>query len=89
MTTREDVEKHVRRLLDDPQFAKPRLLGFFREYFGYHLASEVFKDELPDHIHSPGQFVMDTDLLILTILERDQNVFEELLTTRQSFVRGA
>lgn len=86
LTTREDVAVHVRRILDDPKIAKRRLLGFFREYFGYDHAPNVFKDKPNDVLFTPEQMVRDTDQLILHLVERDQEVLKELLTTRQSFV---
>ena len=86
LTTREDVQKHVRRILNDPEIYKPRILGFFHEYFGYNRAPDVCKDEQRDYVHKPQQLVLDTDRLVLDILEKDQNVFKELLTTPKSYV---
>jgi hypothetical protein len=88
LKTREDVEKHVRRILDDPEIYKPRILGFFQEYFGYDRAPEVCKDAQPDYVHNADQLVLDTNILVLSILEKDQNVLKELLTTPKSFVNG-
>ena len=88
LKNREDVEKHVRRILDDPEIYKPRLLGFFHEYFGYDRAPDVCKDDQPDYVHRPQQLVLDTDRLVLDILEKDQDVLKELLTTRKSYVNG-
>jgi len=89
LTTREEVAAQVRRILDDPKFPKSRLLGFFREYFGYDRAVDVFKDKPSDVLHAPQQMVKDTDQLILWILERDRDVLRELLTTPKSFVNWA
>ncbi len=86
LTTREQVAGHVRRILDDPKFKKPRVLGFFREYFGYPNAPEVFKDKPKDLMHEPQQAVNDTERLILFILEKDRDVLRELLTTPLAFV---
>ena len=88
LRAREDVEKHVRRILDDPEIYKPRILGFFHEYFGYDRAPEVCKDAQPDYVHNADQLVLDTNMLVLSILEKDQNVLKELLTTPKSFVNG-
>jgi mono/diheme cytochrome c family protein len=88
LKTREDVEKHVRRILDDPEIYKPRILGFFQEYFGYDRAPDVCKDAQPDYVHNADQLVLDTNMLVLSILEKDQNVLKELLTTPKSFVNG-
>ena len=81
-------QKHVRRILDDPEIYKPRILGFFHEYFGYDRAPEVCKDAQPDYVHHADQLVLDTNMLVLSILEKDQNVLKELLTTPKSFVNG-
>jgi hypothetical protein len=89
LRTREDVAKHVRRILDDTKIYKPRLLGFFHEYFGYDRAPLVCKDPQPDYFHHADQLVLDTDLLVMNILQRDKDVLKELLTTPKSFVNGA
>ncbi len=85
-TTREKIAEHVRRILDDPKAKKPRILGFFREYFEYGNATEVFKDRPKDVMHEPKQHVADTDRLVLHILEQDKDVFRQLLTTPLAFV---
>ncbi len=87
LATKEEVAAHVRRMLDDPKFKKPRLLRFFQEYFEYHRAPDVFKDKPTDKIkHVPQVLVSDTNRLVLHILEQDKDVLRELLTTRLSFV---
>lgn len=91
LTTRTEVAASVRRILDDPRISKPLVLGFFREYFDYHRAPEVFKDPLPDYqqrrgvYYNPRGLVEDTDVLVLSILSRDKDVLKELLTTSESF----
>lgn len=79
------VQAAVRRMLSDPKFAKPRIMRFFREYFGYANALEVFKDDETVE-HHPRELVADTDRLIEWILERDRDVFRELLSTNKAFV---
>ncbi|HND56283.1 MAG TPA: DUF1592 domain-containing protein, partial [Pirellulaceae bacterium] len=86
LKTKEQVAAHVRRLLDDPKIAKPGLLRFFREYFEYHRAVDVFKDQPKDSFHEPALYVADTDRLVTHILEQDKDVLRELLTTTKSFV---
>ncbi len=86
LATREQVAAHVRRILDDPKWEKPRLLRFFRQYFEYDNATEVFKDKPKDLIYDPRQLVADTDRLVLHILAEDKDVFRRLLTTDESFV---
>lgn len=91
LTTRQEVAEAVRRILEDSKQPTSRVLWFFREYFDYYRAPEVFKDPLPDYLqrrgigHNPQQYVADTDILILHILGQDRDVLKELLTTRASF----
>ena len=85
LTTREQIAEHIRRILDDPKIQKPRILGFFREYFEYDNATEVFKDEPKDLWHRPDQTKADTDRLVLHILAEDKDVFRALLTTPLAF----
>lgn len=91
LETNEGVAAVVRQMLDDPKLRKPRIMRFFREYFGYHRATEVFKDTRNAKGHDPRALVEDTDRLIEYILERDTQVLRELLTTNKAFVfyRGA
>lgn len=92
LDTEAGVEEQVRRMLADAKFDKPRILRFFREYFGYAKAVDVFKEEnaggsakdFPGH--EAQTLVQDTDRLVEYILERDRDVLRELLTTNKSFV---
>jgi Protein of unknown function (DUF1588)/Protein of unknown function (DUF1592)/Protein of unknown function (DUF1585)/Planctomycete cytochrome C len=69
---------------------------FFREFFGYPLALKVFKDvrrsngyyRVPDRnsTQTPGHLVREADQLIHWYLQRDQQVFESLLTGDRFFV---
>lgn len=86
LATRADVIREVQRLLADPKFAKPRIMRFFDEYFGYPAAIEVFKDVPKGMEWRPEVFVTDTRLLIQYILDQDRDVLRELLTTNKSFV---
>ena len=67
-----------------------RKLRFFREFFGYPAASLIFKDEKRfggDRIgDATCRLVNETDRLIEHLLEKDQNVFEELLTTEKFYL---
>ena len=106
LETRDDVERVVRDALDVRNNGwvtnhnrtylskpNPRILQFFREFFGYHKAPEVFKDvnqfggvegfEQFDQ-GSASKLVYDTDSLILHILQKDKDVLFELLTTNRS-----
>jgi hypothetical protein len=105
LQTRDDVERVVRQMLEARQntwitthnrtylsTANPRILQFFREFFGYYKADEVFKDidqftkqeGFQQFVQgSASKLVYDTDSLILHILEEDKNVLYELLTTNK------
>jgi len=67
-----------------------RELRFFREFFGYTKAITIFKDEKrfgADRLGSAtARLLGETDQLVAHILENDQNVFEELLTTEKFYV---
>lgn len=84
--TREQVMGQARRMLDEPKIEKPRVLRFFRQYFGYDDAPEVFKDKKENEDHHAGMLVSDTDQLVLWVLAQDRDVLQTLLTTNKSFV---
>jgi len=67
-----------------------RELRFFREFFGYPKAITIFKDEKRFGVDRLGsataRLLGETDQLVAHILENDQNVFEELLTTEKFYV---
>lgn len=101
LKTKEDVERELRRLLSEKLFTRPksdsrpahriknpRILQFFREFFGYHHAPNVFKDEKRFAYYTKGatrSMVSDTDQLILHLVDQDENVLENMLTTNISF----
>ena len=80
------MAREVNRLLDEPKFEKPRIMRFFREYFGYPHAINVFKTDFPSGTHDASWSVGDTDMLIADILGRDKNVIAELLTTQDVYL---
>lgn len=100
LNSKEDYEREVRRMLDDAALEKPRILRFFQDYFGYKGVHDVFKDEErfvgaynPHRVISrtyiyrvPGRLVRDADLVVQRALDKDQKVFETLLTTDEYFV---
>ena len=86
LNTAEGVAQAVRKMLDDPKLPKPRIMRFFREYFGYEQAREIFKEPKDNPEHDARALVEDTDRLIEYVLEQDKNVLRELLTTNKSFV---
>jgi hypothetical protein len=54
LTSREEVAATVERMLEEPRIEKSRVVWFFREYFDYYRAPDVFKDPLPDHLTRRG-----------------------------------
>jgi hypothetical protein len=86
LETSDGVAAAVKKILDDPKLEKPRILRFFHEFFEYPKAIEVFKNSEEFRFHKARVLVSDTDNLVRWILERDQNVLKELLTTNRSFV---
>jgi len=74
----------------------PKLVRFFREFFGYPIAARVFKDiERSDGFYrnpargtlgTPGFLIKEADRIVDWHLQRDQAVFESLLTTEDYFV---
>ena len=99
LNTKEDVERVLKEIFRAELFppiggkAKnnmPRVMRFFREFFGYHRATEVFKDRrrVNEHglYHNPRRLVQDADNLIKIILREDKHVFERLLTTNEALV---
>jgi hypothetical protein len=91
LKTRQDIETQVKRLLEDESVEKPRTIRFFQEFFGYHHAPAVFKDEKRfakgyTFFNYAQKYVTETDVLINYILKKDKNVFKELLTTDKYFV---
>ena len=87
LATNEEVAAQIHRMLEEPKLQKPRILGFFREYFEYGGAIDVFKDEALNRNHVPEVLVSDTDRLILHFYEQDKDVLRELLSTNKSFVQ--
>ncbi len=102
LKTKEDVERELRRLLSQKMFTRPnskdrpahtirgnpRILQFFREFFGYHQAPNVFKDEERFDYYTGGaarNLVSDTDQLILHLIDQDEYVLEHMLTTNITF----
>lgn len=74
----------------------PKLIRFFREFFGYTLASKVFKDiERSDGFYqnpsrgtlgTPGFLIKEADRVVDWYLKKDKDVFKNLLTTEDFFV---
>ncbi len=100
LSTPDDYKREVTRLLADDKIAKPRLLRFFQDYFGYLGIYNVFKDEerfvgaynphrvvaAVYHYRVPGKVSQEADLLVNYILKQDKDVLKQLLTTDKFFV---
>ncbi|MBX9681893.1 MAG: DUF1588 domain-containing protein [Gemmataceae bacterium] len=86
LATREQIAAHVQRILDDPKIDKTKFLKFFREYFEYGKAMDVFKEKPKTFLHSPNVLVSDTDRLVKHVLKEDRDVLRTLLTTDLAFV---
>ena len=67
----------------------PRVLRFFREYFGYQKVFDVFKDKERNQHHRALFIFKDADLFVLSILEKDRQVLRELLTSDRYVVHYA
>ncbi|MFN0074968.1 MAG: DUF1588 domain-containing protein [Prosthecobacter sp.] len=74
----------------------PRLVRFFRDFFGYPMATKVFKDpergagiyQNPDRgtAGTPGFLVNEADRVVDHILQKDRDVFATLLGTDEFIV---
>ena len=67
-----------------------RKLRFFRDFFGYPKAMEVFKDDARfgagSNEAAASRLVDEADLLVEYILQQDRDVFETLLSTDKFYV---
>lgn len=70
------------------QEAHQRLLRFMDEYFEYGHAASVFKDK-HHRRYRPGWMIEDVERFVSRIIERDQDVLKELLTSSELNARGA
>jgi hypothetical protein len=87
-----DARLQVARMLQDDTIKKPRILRFFQEFFGYTQAHKVFKDEDRSGGFSyygenyPAMYEKDADFFVMNILEKDKNVFRQLLTSDEYYI---
>ena len=92
MRTRADVTREVQRMLADDSIRKPRLIRFFRDYFDHDLGGYICKDSKAlantgantkgqSHYRAMFDATASTDRLIELILQEDQDVLKQLLTT--------
>ncbi|MFN8742799.1 MAG: DUF1588 domain-containing protein [Pirellula sp.] len=88
----DDVKLQVARILQDDAIDKPRILRFFQEFFGYTQAHKVFKDEDRSGGFAyygenyPAMYEKDADFFVMNILEKDQDVFRQLLTSNEYYI---
>lgn len=74
----------------------PKIVRFFREFFGYPGAAKVFKDpprsggiyRNPGRgtTATPGRLILETDRMVTRFVESDEQVFHRLLTSDEFFV---
>ncbi|MBG89772.1 MAG: hypothetical protein CMO80_23125 [Verrucomicrobiales bacterium] len=88
LSTNEGVAAHVKLRFQNPpkKLGNSRVMDFFREYFHYPYAREVFKDKPARGYYLPKLLVQDLEHLIRSILKKDRQVLRELLTTDHYFV---
>jgi hypothetical protein len=86
LKTREDVRRICLQIWENQLVEKPRIVRFFREFFGYHAAETVFKGDRADKEFATKFLVKDADQLVMHIVENDRDVLKELLTTDRYFV---
>jgi hypothetical protein len=87
-----DAQFQVARMLQDDAIDKPRILRFFQEFFGYDKAHKVFKDEDRSGGFAyygenyPAMYEKDADFFVMNILEKDKDVFRQLLTSDEYYI---
>jgi len=96
MLARRDIHYIIDPILEDKGWQQNstnqpiRKLRFFREFFGYPKALEIFKDEKrfggDRLVEATNRVVSEADLLVAHILEEDKNVFEELIGGENFYV---
>ncbi len=74
----------------------PKLVRFFRDFFGYPLCLKIFKDSPRSDgyyrnpgrgsLATPGWLTLEADRIVTYHVERDREVFRNLLTSDQFFV---
>ncbi len=87
-----DVQVQIARMLHDDAIEKPRILRFFQEFFGYTQAHKVFKDEERSGGFAyygenyPAMYEKDADFFVMNILQKDKDVFGQLLTSDEYYI---
>jgi len=90
LLSREGIDKFAREVVDS-EYSMDTYRRFFRQYFNYLPAMEVFKGERHARHHLRKRFmgsvlVNELEGLIYYIVESDRDVFRRLLTTDRIFV---
>ena len=98
LKNKEDGAILVRQLLDEQLLTGnwnrkdlPRIMRFFDEFFGFHRAGTVFKDNDRRGAEKINQWntdmlIHDARMLIEHVLRKDKDVIAELLTTNEYFI---
>ena len=90
LNNKEDYKREILRLLNSPAFPEstPRVGRFFREFFGYDKAVDVFKENMRygDFRRVPSDLIKEADLIVSHWLTEDKNVFENMLGSDKFFV---
>lgn len=92
LKSKEDVREQVTRMLADESIDKPRILRFFQEFFNYNQAHKIFKDESRSGgfyyygENFPHMYERDADFFVMNILEKDKDVFRQLLLSDEYFI---
>ena len=92
LQNRADIQQQLRRMLNDVNLDKPRILRFFQEFFGYTQAHKVFKDADRSGGFSyygenyPLMYERDADFFVLSILEDDTDVLRRLLLSDEYYI---
>lgn len=85
------IDESVHKTNDIANFTKMpiRELRFFREFFGYPKLLPIFKDNKrfgANYDQAKRRLVTETDRLVEHIVEQDEDVFGQLLTTDKFYV---
>jgi hypothetical protein len=86
LATTAEIRAQVLRLASDPA-RRPAVRSFFRQYFDYSAASDVFKEPKTCPWHKPETLIGDTDALVQDLLAEKGDVLKALLTTGRGFAR--
>ena len=97
LNNREDVARVVQQLLDENigkdtprKQPLPRIMRFFDEYFGFHRANEVFKDNQRRRLEAigwgPQGLIRDARQVIQYRLREDEDVIARLLTGNEFYI---